>query len=118
MTLVSTKSTTSTSISPDVRSSSSFSTQPVACHDEALRQSLSPTPRQCTLFIAQSVVDGTWQGRPPFDKAAARRLLAREKRVAEPYCNSPRGMADAHADGQHADAPREFCPECRDQGRR
>lgn len=34
---------------------------------------------------------------------------------SEPYESSPAGMADAHADGQHAESPREGCPECRDQ---
>lgn len=38
--------------------------------------------------------------------------------VHEPYCNSPKGMADAHADGMHADSPREGCPECSVQFRR
>lgn len=39
-------------------------------------------------------------------------------RNQEPYSNTSRGMADAHADGMHADLPREGCPECKVQYRR
>lgn len=65
-----------------------------------------------SILLCADCIDAYRNGIEPGGTACEARASARERRLGKVTTAQQRDFSAAHAEGLHADAPREFCPDC------